>query len=97
MEMIEGKMRKIEILISGRVQGVSFRFFTLQKAIALGIKGYVQNTYEGKVKVIAVGDIDAMDIFLSELHNGPRMSNVERLEIVELASTAIYENFRIKH
>ncbi len=93
----EKKIKKLEITISGRVQGVGFRYFTLQKAIAIGIKGYVRNTYEGKVEVVAIAENTAMEYFLMELRKGPRMSIVENLEIVELAATADYENFRIKH
>ena len=90
-------IKKLKIFVSGRVQGVGFRYFTLQKAIALGIKGYVRNTYNEKVEVVAIVEYTAMETFLKELRKGPRMSLVENLEIVELASTGNYSDFRIKH
>ena len=93
----EDNLKKLEITISGRVQGVGFRYFVLQNAIGLGIKGYVRNTYNEKVQVVAIAENTTMENFLMELRKGPRMSVVENLEIVELASAGDYENFRIKH
>ncbi len=90
-------IKKLEITVSGRVQGVGFRYFTLQKAIALDIKGYVRNTYEGKVEVVAIAENTAMNNFVMELRKGPRMSVVENIEIVELAAAGNYENFSIEH
>ena len=90
-------IKKLEIVISGRVQGVGFRYFTLQKAIALNIKGYVRNTYEGKVEVVAIAEKTAINNFVMELHKGPRMSVVENIEIVELTTVGNYKNFRIEH
>ena len=96
-KMSEEKItKKLEITISGRVQGVGFRYFVLQNAIELGIKGYVRNTYNEKVEVVAVAEKSAMENFLLELRKGPRMSIVENMEIVELAAASNYENFRIK-
>jgi acylphosphatase len=93
----EDKIKKLEITVSGRVQGIGFRYFTLQKAIAYGIMGYVRNTYDGKVEVVAIAENTAMENFVIELRNGPRMSVVENMEIVEMATVGNYENFRIKH
>lgn len=93
----EKLIRKLEIIVSGRVQGVGFRYFTLHKAISLSIRGYVKNTWDGKVKIVAVGDNVEIDIFLQELRQGPPMSVVENIEINELVSTGNHENFRIKY
>ena len=93
----EDNLKKLEITISGRVQGVGFRYFVLQNAVEFGVKGYVRNTYEGKVEVIAIAEDIIMENFIMELRKGPRMSVVDNMKIVELAAAGNYESFRIKH
>ena len=51
------------ILISGKVQGVGFRYFTRQNAIRLGVHGYAKNLPNGKVEVVAEGDKATLDEF----------------------------------
>ncbi len=93
----EKRVKKFEILVSGRVQGVGFRYYTLQRAIAHGIKGYVQNTFEGKVKIVAIAENTIVENFLQDIQRGPRMSIVENLDIVELVTTRNYKDFRIQY
>ena len=89
-------MRNVEILVSGRVQGVGYRYFALRKAKSLNIKGTVQNLWSGKVKIIAQCEETSLKIFLKELKKGPIMSYVSKLEISELSSTKEYNDFRVK-
>lgn len=71
------------IKVSGRVQGVFFRKSTQQKAMELGIKGWVKNEAEGSVLV----EIEGIPSVLVEmevwLRHGPPMSKVESLEITD--------------
>lgn len=66
--------------ISGRVQGVGFRFFAERWANQLGIRGYVKNTWEGTVEVYAIGDEIALEEFKRHLAEGPRSARVKRVE-----------------
>lgn len=66
----DGK-QKIRAEISGRVQGVGFRFSTKQAADELGVKGIVRNEPDGTVYVEAIGGRDAMDRFIEALRKGP--------------------------
>lgn len=63
-------------LISGRVQGVGFRFFAERVANQLGISGYVKNSWDGKVEVYAIGDETSLEEFKRHLAEGPRSARV---------------------
>ncbi|MCR4409910.1 MAG: acylphosphatase [Candidatus Saccharicenans sp.] len=72
---------RFHALISGRVQGVAFRFFAQHVANQLGITGWVRNLYDGRVEVVAEGDREALELFLAELKKGPRMARVEKVDL----------------
>jgi len=82
--------------IHGRVQGVGFRHSTLRTAISLGIKGYVKNLYDGTVEVLAEGDEKSMSQFLNYLKTGPRMAQVEKVELREANAENKYGDFHIR-
>jgi acylphosphatase len=75
--MSEGK-KKIakKFVISGRVQGVGYRFFAERWAEQLGIVGYVKNLWDGNVEVYAIGDAASLEEFKLRLAEGPRMARV---------------------
>jgi acylphosphatase len=66
--------------VSGRVQGVGFRFFAERTATSLGVGGYVRNLFDGRVEVYAVGSAEQMDTLKCALRRGPRMSAVDRVD-----------------
>jgi acylphosphatase len=83
-------------LISGRVQGVGFRFFTERVANQLGILGYVKNCYDGKVEVYAIGDADSLDEFKRHLAEGPRSARVTSVQETDEAVHKEYTDFMIE-
>ena len=84
-----------KIIVIGLVQGVNFRYFTYNKAIALGLKGYVKNLYNGNVETEVEGDRGSIDIFIKELKIGPRLSDVRDLKIEWKEFTGKYKSFEI--
>ena len=78
-------MKTYHYLISGRVQGVCFRHYTVQEAERLGIFGTVRNMPNGSVEVFAQADEAGIAKFESFLHVGPRPARVERVvkEVVD--------------
>lgn len=58
-------------VISGRVQGVGFRFFAERAARELGVKGWVRNLPGGSVETLAEGEADAVAQYLDRLREGP--------------------------
>lgn len=89
-------MKTMHLVISGLVQGVGFRYFTLQKARALGIRGYVRNSYSGEVEVVAQGEEGTLDSFLRDLRVGPRSAHVTDIRFLWQDEAEMYDNFDIR-
>ena len=66
--------------VSGRVQGVGFRWWTHRTASGLGLRGTVGNRPDGTVEVHAAGDIETLESFADELRGGPPMAQVDSVE-----------------
>ncbi len=90
-------MKTLEILISGRVQGVGYRFFAVRAANVLEIKGTAKNLSDNRVKVIASGTEEALNRFLIKLKEGPSLAYVSDLTVNELPVIIGYEDFRIEY
>jgi acylphosphatase len=69
------------VWVSGRVQGVGFRDFTHSAARALEVSGYAKNLADGRVEVLACGEADAVAQLIERLHQGPRWSTVNAVEV----------------
>ena len=79
-------IRTVNILISGRVQGVYFRRFTKNKAQELGIKGTVKNMPDGRVEIVAQAEADILEPFIQWCHKGPITARVDKAELLEVPS-----------
>jgi len=66
-----------QCFVSGRVQGVSFRYYTQQEAKRLGITGYAANLADGRVEVVACGDASAVEALCEWLHQGSPLAAVK--------------------
>lgn len=84
-----------QFFVFGRVQGVGFRFFTLQEAGKIGITGTVRNRIDGSVEVIAQGTEEQIATMRAWLLNGPKTSNVERVVENNYYTDSIFEKFSI--
>jgi len=78
-------MMACSIRIEGHVQGVFFRDWTVEQALALGISGWVRNRRNGSVEVYAAGQRDALDRFVERLREGSPPSRVEHVEVQDAA------------
>jgi acylphosphatase len=74
-------------IISGRVQGVGFRWFTRDAADREGVHGWVRNLPDGRVEANAEGDADALERFERALRHGPRGARVDEVEVDAIAPT----------
>lgn len=75
-------MRRVEAVISGRVQGVGFREFVRHEAATRGIAGWVRNSDDGRcVELVAEGEEQAIEDLVRALHSGPRFAHVERVDV----------------
>lgn len=66
--------------VHGRVQGVGFRWFTLQAAQDLGLGGWARNEPDGSVSGEAEGEWGPLDLFRERLAQGPPSARVSRLD-----------------
>lgn len=90
-------MKNLEIIVTGRVQGVCYRAFVLHRANELNIKGYAKNLMDRKVKVIVIGEDDILDIFINMLKEGPSMARVDDIQTSEIILGEEYSDFSIKY
>jgi len=74
-------MMRMHIFVSGVVQGVSFRRFTYENAVSLGINGWVKNRDDGRVEIIAEGEEHNLEKFLERIKKGPPLARVDNIEI----------------
>ncbi len=72
--------KRLQAVIHGHVQGVSFRYYARQRARALGLVGWVRNRDDGTVEVVAEGQENDLRRFVSWLHAGPSLAHVTRVE-----------------
>jgi acylphosphatase len=68
-------------LISGRVQGVGFRYFVQSVAIRESLSGWVRNLDDGRVETAAAGDADAMERFERALRHGPSSARIDNVVV----------------
>jgi len=90
-------MVQYEIKVEGRVQGVGFRYFVQKRATEWHIAGWVKNTVDGGVLVMAQGRTEDMDVFLDHLRRGPSMARVDRVIEVPVQGLGHFDDFRIKY
>ncbi|HXT71437.1 MAG TPA: acylphosphatase [Vicinamibacterales bacterium] len=83
-------------LVSGRVQGVGFRYFTQEAAEVEGMSGWVRNLPDGRVEVLAEGDAEALERFALKLARGPAMARVDVVETSEETPYGRGGNFTVK-
>jgi acylphosphatase len=69
----------LHFLIQGRVQGVGFRWFVHREASELDLRGWVRNTEDGDVEVVASGSSEDLSELRDSLRRGPRGARVDRL------------------
>ena len=89
-------IKTYKILVSGRVQGVGFRYFSQSRASKYNIKGFIRNTYDNKVEIVCQGEEEELEQFINEVRKGPAFSVVSDMEIEEIKKPQKYNSFDIK-
>ena len=86
----------VEVWVAGRVQGVGFRYFTLEVARRLRLAGYVANTRDGRVRAYAEGPRESLSQFLHLLQQGPSGARVREVRTTWGGATGTYTTFSIQ-
>ena len=87
----------IKLIVSGKVQGVSFRWFTVQAARDLRLNGYAKNLADGSVEVRAEGPELALKSLIEKVNQGPQISRVDDVNITWSKSNQEFNHFDIVH
>lgn len=80
-------MKAVQVRVTGRVQGVSFRWYTQEQARRLGVAGWVRNEPDGTVLVHAEGEDEAVDALVAWCHEGPGMARVRDVAVRDAAAS----------
>jgi acylphosphatase len=82
-------------LVSGRVQGVGFRYFVQDAAVREGVSGFVRNVPGGRVEAQVEGEIEAVTRVERALAQGPPGARVDDLSVEPVPPTGRVSGFRI--
>jgi len=88
-------LKRIEIVVRGRVQGVYFRASAQREARQHGLMGWVKNRPDGSVEMVVEGEEDAVKDFLAWAQTGPSTARVEKVETRWRSYTGEFTDFRI--
>ena len=83
-------------IITGRVQGVGFRYFVQDHAAAEGVHGYVQNLADGRVEAVIEGDDESVLRLERALRRGPPAARVEHVEVQDVPPSGRATGFSIR-
>jgi acylphosphatase len=86
---------RAHVFISGRVQGVNFRWYTQRKAQELGLTGWVRNLWDGRVEAIFEGEEKAVQNAIAWCHIGPPSGRVDNVEVNYETPSDEFSGFRI--
>ena len=95
-ENVQAEVR-LQATVHGRVQGVSFRFYTRRRAAELGLTGHVRNAWDGTVEVVAEGQRAGLEALLAFLHVGPPAAVVTQVDVRWVAPTGVYDRFEVRY
>lgn len=76
-------MKRVKLIIRGRVQGVAYRAHTRRKALSLGLSGFVENRPDGSVYAEVEGPKETVDEMVRWCHHGPPLAEVASVEVSE--------------
>ncbi len=88
-------MKAIDVVVAGRVQRVGFRAFTKRNALMLGVKGYVENTGDGKVHAVLEGDEHQVDKLLELVRQGPGVAQVREVKVNDVEKAG-HKGFEVR-
>lgn len=87
---------RVQIIVSGFVQGVGYRYHCQRMALRHHLSGYAQNLWDGKVKVIAEGDRQKLLTFVEQIKKGPRMSQISHTETFWEPYEGVFKDFEVR-
>jgi acylphosphatase len=93
---VSAEMVRLEAIVSGRVQGVGYRFYTVNEATERNLAGFCRNLPDGTVEVVAEGPRSTLEDFLHALRRGPRSGHVDGVAPSWGEATGESESFGVR-
>ena len=90
-------MQRLHAVIHGDVQGVGFRYFVIDRARPLGVRGWVRNRPDGSVEITAEGERRNLEELLDVARRGPRGATVTDVDVEWAAASGTLGPFEISH
>ena len=94
--MSYSEIKRLHAKVTGRVQGVGFRYFVLNSATQFGLTGWARNRRDGSVEVIAEGELDSLKQLVGALRKGPKSSIVRDLKTNIQEPTGEFRSFHVR-
>lgn len=88
--------KRLHIIVTGRVQGVGFRYFAKDNADMYNVTGWVRNCANGSVEIEAQAQEEILQKFCDELRKGPFMGSVSDLQTQEIEPATGDNSFQIR-
>jgi acylphosphatase len=89
-------MERIHVWVKGMVQGVGFRYFTIREARESGVTGWVRNSADGGVEIVAEGEKWKLKEFTESVKMGPSHATVTALEVKEEKYKNEFKDFEVR-
>jgi acylphosphatase len=86
-----------EIIVEGHVHGVGYRNFAQRKAAQLGLRGYVMNLKDGRVRVRVEGGREVIEELARDLHKGPPLAHIETVSVAWRPPTGRFTSFEVRY
>ena len=91
--MTSTERKSVSVRVSGKVHGVWFRAWTRERALALGLDGWVRNRRDGSVEAVFSGPPEAVDRMIAECHKGPSAARVDAVDVSDAPAGEIASGF----
>ncbi len=90
-------MNQVLVSVQGMVQGVCFRAWTMDLAARLDLKGWVRNTPDGSVEILAQGKDTSLKKLIELLREGPVLARVSRVDAEHGVAKEKFDKFSVKY
>ncbi len=94
--MSESHQARLHAVVEGRVQGVGFRAFVLERALKLGLTGWVRNRWDGTVEVVAEGQKPDLEKLITHLNRGPHAYTTSNVHSEWKPATGEFTRFQVR-
>ncbi|MBI4615601.1 MAG: acylphosphatase [Planctomycetes bacterium] len=88
---------RAHIVVEGRVQGVFYRYSTVEEATRLGLAGWVKNLRDGRVEAVAEGERETVERLVEWCRRGPPSAHVEKIDVDWETPTGEFRGFETRY